>query len=117
MDCVKRIRLRAKQKRRSLTYLCEKIGVTKVYFNDIEKDGREIPFERLEIIAQELDTTPEYLLGETDDSEIRKPSAVSWRGNEMSEDRAKIMDMIASLSEEDAVKAERILETLLEGKK
>lgn len=70
MVCIERIRSRAKKKRRSLSYLCEKLDVKKVYFNDIEKNGREIPLFRLEIIARELETTVDYLCGKTDDPEI-----------------------------------------------
>lgn len=37
-----------------------------VYFIDIDKSGRDIPSDKLNEIADILDTTPEYLKGETD---------------------------------------------------
>ncbi len=40
--------------------------MAKVYFNDIDKSGRDIPSDKLNEIADILDTTPEYLKGETD---------------------------------------------------
>lgn len=64
----KRIRDLAKEQGRSLKYLCDKIGVSsRTYFRDIEKQQREIPPKKLEIIAGALNTTVDYLLGNTDE--------------------------------------------------
>lgn len=114
---IDKIKTLAKEKGKSLAFLCKKMGVARVYFNDIEKHGREISLDKLEIIARELDTTVEYLRDETDDPEIKKPSMVSWKGVEMSEDRARLMNLIASLSDEDALKIEKILEAILKAGK
>lgn len=62
-----RIRARAKECGRSLSYLCRVLGVAPVYFIDIEKQNRTIPRDKLDIIATELNTTAEYLAHETDD--------------------------------------------------
>ncbi len=109
---IDKLKTRAKEKGKSLAFLCKKMGVARVYFNDIEKHGREISLDKLEIIARELDTTVEYLRDETDDPEIKKPSTVSWKGVEMPENRAKLMDYIASLSDEQAEKIYRILKEI-----
>ena len=62
-----RIRELAEEQGRSLKYLCDRIGVkSRTYFQDIEKQGRNIPMDKLKIIADALDTTTDYLLGETD---------------------------------------------------
>ncbi len=73
MTTVTRIKQRAKELERSLSYICGKLGVARVYFIDIEKSGREIPDDKLIVIADILETTPEYLRGETDQKE--KPVA------------------------------------------
>lgn len=69
MNTIERIEKRAEEKKRSNAFLCEKMGVARVYFNDIKKSGRAIPDDKLAIIAQELETTVEYLRGETDEPE------------------------------------------------
>lgn len=62
-----RIRELAEEQGRSLKYLCDRIGVkSRTYFQDIEKQGRNIPMDKLKIIADALDTTTDYLLGEID---------------------------------------------------
>ena len=72
---VNKIKALATEQGRSLAYLCSKMGVAKVYFNDIQKHGRDIPDNRLQTIADILNTTPEYLRDETDIKE--KPAAKS----------------------------------------
>ena len=61
-----RIRSLSKEKGLSLSFICRKLGVAPVYFIDIDKSGRDIPSDKLNEIADILDTTPEYLKGETD---------------------------------------------------
>lgn len=63
MDTITRIKQLAKEQKRSMAYLCEKMGVARVYFNDLEKSEREIPIDKLQIIAEALHTTVDYLLG------------------------------------------------------
>ena len=68
-----RIRDLSSEQGRSLKYLCDQIGVkSRTYFQDIEKQQREIPAEKLKVIADALGTTTDYLLGKTD--EKSKPS-------------------------------------------
>lgn len=64
-----KIKALANDKGISLTFICSKLGVARVYFNDLVKHKRDIPEERLAIIADILNTTPEYLRDETDQKE------------------------------------------------
>lgn len=64
---LQRIRQLAEEQGRTLTYLCEKIGMKgRSYFTDIEKKSRDIPEDKLQILADTLGTTTDYLLGNTD---------------------------------------------------
>ena len=66
---IDKIKSLAYEKGVSLTFICTKLGVARVYFNDLVKHHRDIPDERLSIIADILNTTPEYLRDETDQKE------------------------------------------------
>lgn len=48
--------------------ICEAMGVAKNYFSDKKQTKSSIPDWRLEIAAEKLNTTVEYLKGETDDA-------------------------------------------------
>lgn len=61
-----RLKTLAKSQGKSLTHLCKLIDRPKYYFHDLKKTGAAMPEEYLSIIAKELGTTPEYLLGETE---------------------------------------------------
>lgn len=73
LDRIKEI---AKSRGRSLSWICSQLGVNRVYFIDIAKSGRSIPADKLEIIASCLETTPEYLLYETDDPNPKEKEPV-----------------------------------------
>lgn len=60
---VSRIRTISKEKGISMSFLCSKMGVARVYFNDVEKQNRAIPHDKLEIIADVLNVSVDYLLG------------------------------------------------------
>ena len=47
-------------------FLSKKMGFSERYLNDAKKQKTNIKGEELKILADELDTTPEYLTGETD---------------------------------------------------
>ena len=53
-----RIRALAKEKGLSLSFICSKLGVAHVYFIDIDKSNRDIPDDKLLMIADILNTTP-----------------------------------------------------------
>ena len=50
----------------SLSFLASKLGLTASYFTDVKNGKTKIPEYRLIAIAELLNTTPEYLKGETD---------------------------------------------------
>lgn len=58
---VDRIKLQAKLKGKSITFICDKLGVGKAYLSNVVGGSGIIPDERLEVFAQELNTTVEYL--------------------------------------------------------
>ena len=63
MTTIERIRMVSKEKGISLSFLCTKMNVARVYFNDIEKNKRNIPDDKLRIIAETLDVSLDYLKG------------------------------------------------------
>lgn len=112
---IDRVKSLAKSKGMSITYLCSAVGQGPYYLNDVKnKQNGNMPEERLKIIAKTLGTTVEYLRGETDEPEIKKDSVDNWNGVRMSAERKKIMDVIASLSDEDAERVAKVLEAILE---
>lgn len=105
-DIVKtdKIRELAKQNDLPLAFLCRRLGVAKVYFNDIDKSGRDIPEDKLKIIADLLNTTPEYLKGETETKE--KGSATENGDRSLTKEEWDVISAYRAASEEikDAVK-------------
>lgn len=73
LDIVSRIRQLTKERGLKLSYITDKIGITRTYFSDVERGKTKISEERLTIIADCLDTTTDYLLGKTEQK--NKPSA------------------------------------------
>lgn len=61
-----RIKARAKGKGKSLKYLAKCIGKGERYFTDAKNQHTKIPDENLVVIARELDTSVEWLKGETE---------------------------------------------------
>lgn len=100
-----------------LVFLIEKLGLkSRTYFQDIEKSGRDISLDRLEIIADTLGTTVEYLTDQTDDpSKEKKPSFISdetWTKIKNDPSALKLLEMILKMSPEQRDKFEKILEEM-----
>lgn len=91
-----RIRSLSKEKGISLSFICRKLEVAPVYFIDIDKSNRDIPNNKLLIIADLLNTTPEYLKGETDIKE--KPATETGSG--LSEYDTRVLAWFHSLPPE-----------------
>lgn len=72
-----RIKLLAKENGLSITFICKKLNMAKTYFHDLEKTGRDIPDDKIKVIADILDTTPEYLRGKTDIKAKEKSPSIS----------------------------------------
>lgn len=60
-----KIKSLAKAKGWSLSYLCKQLGLASSYFTDVRNGKNSISDTRLEVIAELLDTTAEYLKGKT----------------------------------------------------
>lgn len=58
-------------------FLCGQLGKGKTYLRDAEKQKTNISGETLRILASELNTTPEYLTGETDTPEAKKDTTLA----------------------------------------
>jgi transcriptional regulator with XRE-family HTH domain len=90
----------------SQKFLCDQIGKQKTYFNDVWR-GRCTPTDGdLQTIANHLHTTPAYLRGETDD-----PAPVEYDGDSR---RERVIKRIKSLSTDDLLKLEKIIDMLEE---
>ena len=57
---------RIKETGKKKVYLCEKLNRAPTYLRDAKKQNTNIKGEDLRILADELETTPEYLTGKTD---------------------------------------------------
>lgn len=64
-----RLEERIKETGKKKVYLCEKINKAPTYLRDAKKQNTNIKGVELQILADELDTTPEYLTGLTDQKE------------------------------------------------
>lgn len=77
----------------SKTHLCSLVGRPKYYLNDIRNKGTQVPDDYVAVWADALNTTPEYLKGETDIKE--KPASESADGLDK-----EFSDLIKQLSPE-----------------
>ena len=92
---IEKIKLLAKEKGISISFICESVGMGRGYLNDIKKsNGGDIPDDRLDIIIGILNTTIDYL---TDKTEIKeKPSELT----EDDEIVAEFIELINGLTDE-----------------
>ena len=58
------------------------MGFGPTYLRDAKKQNTNIADEPLRILAKELETTPEYLRGETDDPGIKEARATKGEGSD-----------------------------------
>ena len=68
----------AKEKGISQAFICNKLGLSRNYLSEVKKGKTKISDDRIATIAVILNTTPEYLKGETDVKE--KPAGESTDG-------------------------------------
>lgn len=75
---IDKIKSLAKSKGIKIKYICLQLGLSETYLANVRNGRDRMTPERLEIIARILETTPEYLKGETDNPEIQKkePAAI-----------------------------------------
>lgn len=74
------------------SYLSKAMGHSERYLLDARKQNTNIKQEELRILASELNTTPEYLTGETDDPGAKKDTTLSGDVSELSKD---VQELIA----------------------
>lgn len=86
----------SKERGISQAFICNKLGLSRNYLSEVKKGKTSLSDDRLIIIADILNTTPEYLKGETDIKE--KPTARN--GDEHSEIMKKIISGSSKLPEE-----------------
>ena len=93
----------AKEKGISQAFICNKLGLSRNYLAEVKKGKTSLTDDRLAVIADILNTTPEYLKGETDTKE--NPAGESTDG--LSDYDARLLDWFHSLPPE---KRQAILE-------
>ena len=93
----------AKEKGIRHAFICNKLGLSRNYLAEVKKGKTSLTDDRLAVIADILNTTPEYLKGETDTKE--KPAGESTDG--LSDYDARLLDWFHSLPPE---KRQAILE-------
>jgi transcriptional regulator with XRE-family HTH domain len=78
---IDRIKALAAEKGMKLNFITKQLGLSHTYFADVRNGKNSISDTRLEVIAELLDTTAEYLKGKTDIKQ--KPTANN--GDELTE--------------------------------
>ena len=101
METIEKIKNIAQEQGISLAHICRKINVARVYFHDIQKSGREIPMDKLIIIADTLHTTVDYLLGNEEPPSSEEPK--------LSEGEEMLLDLFRRIPED---KQELILQMI-----
>lgn len=97
---------------KSKIYLCKKMNLGPTYLRDAKKQNSNIKDEPLRILAEELNTTPEYLRGETDDPGVKKAPGINAEG--LSAARKALLDAVDGLTDE---QCEKLLGIVLEAKR
>lgn len=95
-------RIRATGKKK--VYLCEKLNKCPTYLRDAKKQNTNIKGVDLQILADELDTTPEYLSGMSDEKENKKSPAL---------ESAELIPGYSDLSEDEKKKVSDYIDLLL----
>ena len=96
---IDKIKSLAKSKGIKIKYICLQLGLSETYLANVRNGRDRMTPERLEIIARILETTPEYLKGETDNPEIPKkdaPLPIPMLGK----DAQKLLDMYDEMGKE-----------------
>lgn len=63
---VDKIKSLAEKKGIKISFLCDRLGLTRGYFNDVKRGKNKISSERIAKIADYLDCSIDYLMGRTD---------------------------------------------------
>ena len=118
MGDILRIKELANSQGISLSSLCKRIGKTRTYLSEIYNRGRSVPNEYVPALAEALHTTPEYLMGKTDDPEQGiKKEPTSLMADRFDGDVLAIMEIVQHLSLEDKALVLERCRTLYEKEK
>ena len=82
------------------SYLSKAMGHSERYLLDARKQNTNIKPDELAILASELNTTPEYLTGETDEPGVKKEQPTVSDG--LPKSVIELLGVVATLSEEEA---------------
>lgn len=106
-----RIKQLAKEKGITLAFICSKLGLQRGYFVDVSHGRTTISDERMNVIADILGTTTDYLHGKTDKkekpdvsaglSEIQK-AMINWVMSAADEDLKPLYDFLQSRTKQAA---------------
>ena len=77
MSTIDRVLQLSKEKGITQAFICGKLGVRRTYLSEVRIGKDSLPDDRLAIIANILNTTPEYLKGETDTKDTKEKPATS----------------------------------------
>ena len=91
-----RLEERIKATGKKKVYLCEKLQRAPTYLRDAKKQNTNIKGVDLQILADELNTTAEYLTGESDEKE-KSPTP---DGEGLTETQKKAWELIRNLDDE-----------------
>ncbi len=105
---IDKIKSLAKERGIKLGYLTSQLGLTHTYFADVKKNGKDIPDDRLDIIADILDTTCDYL---RDKSDVKQRSP-----EDIPEDEKRLRELLSQMSEEQLQTALKIISAIAEEK-
>lgn len=92
---IDKIKILAKEQGKSMSYICNQLGLARSFFIDVSKGKSTLKDDRLAQIAEILGTTPEYLKGETDIKEKLAPESG------LSEKENKLLSAFRTLTDEE----------------
>lgn len=73
---IDKIKSLAKEQGVKIKFICSKLGLAETYLSNVKNGKDRMTMERLEIIADTLNTTVEYLTDKTDQKEKPTPKEV-----------------------------------------
>ena len=93
------------------SYLSKAMGHSERYLLDARKQNTNIKPDELAILASELNTTPEYLTGETDEPGVKKEQPTETDG--LTDVQRELIEYAKTLTEEQAALALRVLKSVV----
>ena len=105
---INKIRELSKEKGIPLSLICRRLNLARSYFNDVTIHNRDIPDNRLSIIAEILDTTPEYLRDQTEDK--KRPPAFM---EDLSPDKVRLVRAYEKLDDKQKEAISQLIDSML----